>query len=104
MSSTLENIARVVSSDPTGWWVFVVPTDGQATETRKTLASILPPNASFSGRTALLETGTKLSVVCASDDVFENPFTAMFLGWDEGKSSDLVKWQVAATKVETFAS
>jgi len=66
-----------------GWLVVLCPTSASALACTQTLASLMPANIKFSGRTALLPSG-KLSVACPSDPVFptEN-FALAFIGWGE---------------------
>jgi hypothetical protein len=66
---------------------------------------MFPDDASFSGRTALLPSGTKVSVVPVSATPFAQPgttFDVMFCGWGDDDAADnrrMQVWRSASRKV-----
>ena len=76
-----------------GWVVVVCPDRGEhirAFDQRG--ASLFPMGSCFVGRTAILPTGGRVSVVSAGDAPFippGTPFDVLFFGWEDDLSSDV---------------
>lgn len=65
------------------WIVVVVPTaDGVSGRVAQTLVTLLPPEASICGRTALLPGGGRVTVIGGSQPLHGDGFRVMFLGFD----------------------
>lgn len=105
--STIDNACRhvVLASH----WVVVVLPDGSdmAQMVQKQGGALFPPGSVFSGRTALLPNGGRVSIVCASDQPFvssDTPFSVMFVGWGDDIAANprnMEPWRARATKVLT---
>jgi hypothetical protein len=73
------------------WVVVVCPDDAVVRQCRQVLAGAVPDDAGFSGRTALLGEGARVSVVQVDSDVFvpeDDTFETLFVGWLAGKTRD----------------
>jgi hypothetical protein len=86
-----------------GWVVLVCPDEEVLTEYRAGMIGILPAGSSFSGRTAMLPGGGRLSVTTATTPVFvpeEVPFTVLFAGWGttdkKSSSKRMTQWRERA--------
>ena len=89
------------------WVVIVCPDAEVVSSCKRTLAGLIPGDAKFSGRTAVLNGSGKVSVVTATEDVFiEEPFAVSFIGWRSTDGNDgMLKWQQKAKrtiKSETY--
>lgn len=98
----LDLISAVQHARDTKTWVVVVcPNDAQMMEIRRNLAAALAPEDRYSGRTASLEGGGTISVVCQVDEPFQpdgQPISVLFLGtWADTSGMD--KWRKAAQQV-----
>ena len=87
----------------TGEWVVILCPDHVITRACCTaLSCALPAGTAFSGRTARLAKG-RVSVVCASEDVFvplDEPFVTIYIGWKaKDNPGGMDKWQSRALKV-----
>ncbi len=85
------------------WMVIVCPNADTATPCSQILAASVPDDARFSGRTAILESNGRVSVVVAAEEVFipdETPFVVSFLGWTSStKSKGMAKWGEKSSRV-----
>jgi len=66
------------------WVIVVFPDQDQAHEARRALPALLPSGTRGGGRTFMLPSGGRISVVCALDPLFvpqDKEYTVMFLGW-----------------------
>ena len=93
-------------ADSTKSWVVVVCPDDSSFHRsfRSAAGGMFPNGASFSGRTALLDSGGRISVVpvSASPTFVVGPFSVMFRGWDEDLAADSSRmsvWRAAAKRV-----
>ena len=86
-----------------GEWVAVVcPNTKVSAECSRYIAAALPPEAKFSGRTAILPGGGRLSICSATEPPFFPDgahFTTSFVGWEgESRADAMLRWQEAADK------
>lgn len=88
------------------WVVIICPEPKVALSCSRNLAAAIPPEARFSGRTALLPGKGRISVVSAQDDIFSpldnEPFTTAFLGWDTNDPA-MSKWHDQGAKTFKFS-
>lgn len=90
------------------WVVLVCPPGDREKECRHHLAGVVPDNVKFSGRTAMVPGGGRVSVVSSAVEPFvpENePFSVLFLGWD-GSTRDpdgMRRWRLRAKEVLSLA-
>lgn len=90
-----------------GEWVVVVVPDASEFLTAYNIcaAGALPPGSSLGGRTALLPSGGKVSVVAVGTDPFipdGEPYTVMFAGWGDDIAADnrrMLLWRQRASRV-----
>lgn len=88
-------------------WVVVVCPDGSdfLTTFQNSAGGLLPTGTSVAGRTALLPTGGRISVVAVGDDPFipaGTPFSVMFCGWGDDIAADnrrMQLWRAGASRV-----
>jgi hypothetical protein len=67
------------------WIVVVTPTDEELASTLgRMFVTLLPPDASLGGRTAVLPNGGRVTIVAGSEPLHGDGFRVMFLGF-EGK-------------------
>jgi len=65
------------------WIVVVAPTDEEKSSTlSRMLVSVLPPEATLCGRTALFPSGGRVTVVGGSQFLHGDGFRVMFLGFE----------------------
>jgi hypothetical protein len=80
-----EIIRAVKRAERTGEWVVIVCPDAEAKKNAgRMLAASVDAGAKFSGRTAVLANGGRISVACAKDAVFvpdKTPYVVGFAGW-----------------------
>lgn len=105
VASTVRRIAQT-TAEAKGWTVIVCP-DGS--EFLSVLAAnaggIFPNGASFSGRTALLLGGGRVTVVAVSDAPFTahgTPYDVAFCGWGDDVAADnrrMEVWRAASRRV-----
>lgn len=71
-----------------GWVVVLYPTRDLCHQGRLATIAMLPEGATSGGRTSLLPSGGKISVVSPEDDIDmgDNPFSMVFLGWGEAQT------------------
>lgn len=88
------------------WVVVVCPNKSEAITFFDVYAGVMFPRGStYSGRTALLDGGGRLSVVSSEEDSFipsDVPYAVMFLGWEDDLAADNRKmqlWRDRATRV-----
>jgi len=77
------------------WVVLLCPTSESALQHSRMLGVLLPKEAKFSGRTAVLGSH-RISVAAASDEVFVPPATPFLLGlfgWDSTSAEEATAWQ-----------
>ena len=92
--------ARSVADRKKQWVVIVVPSE--LGNEGRTALSALANGHSCGGRTMLLPSGGKVSVIEAPEPVFVPPsqaFYVMFVGWGGHKASDakeMTRWRAAA--------
>ena len=87
-----------------GKWVVMVCPGESLSPCQKILAAALPRDAEFSGRTAQLRDGGRVSMVVSGQENFAftggDPFSVVFLGWGGVKESERMRpWRLAATEV-----
>jgi len=105
--SDLQQVLRHSEKVP-GWVVIVCPNSDITLQCGRLLAASLPNTATFSGRTALMEKDTRISVTQASEPVFvpdETPFTVAFLGWKaKDPNHGMLQWQSKASALLRMVS
>jgi len=77
------------------WIVFLCPTVESALQHSRMLAVLLPKDAKFSGRTAVLRSH-RISVAAVSEEVFvppASPFLLKLFGWDQTSAEETTEWQ-----------
>jgi len=82
----INEVGRAVKrAATTGEWVVLVCPDAEARKNAgKMLAASVEAPAKFSGRTAVLPSGGRISVASAAEDVFipdKTPYVVGFAGW-----------------------
>ena len=81
------------------WFVLLCPTPAAALEHSRMLGVLLPREAKFSGRTALVQ-DKRISIAAASDAVFippDVPFALGLIGWGATAGSEAQTWQARAS-------
>lgn len=103
--SELRTAVDVAEKDK-AWVVVVCPDGSEFLAIFQTYAeSTLPSGSSFSGRTALLPGGGRISVAASGDEPFPSPgtpFAVLFLGWGDDLAADnrrMQLWRARATRV-----
>lgn len=103
------NCAEIVASinraalSPHKWVVIVYPDGGEFQSTFQSLAgSVFPNGSSFSGKTALLPDGKKISLLPVSASPPIEPFAVMFSGWADDIVADnkrMSVWRNVAVQI-----
>lgn len=100
-SFVLQKILKY-AGDSGEWVVIVCPNAQVCGECSRYIAAALDPKAKFSGRTAILPGGGRVSVSSATEPIFlsdPHQFTASFVGWEgESRADAMVRWQEASQK------
>ena len=104
VASTLRHAAEATGTEK---WVVVVCPDGSdfLTTFQESAAGLLPAGTSLAGRTAILPSGGRLSVVAVGTDPFLPPgaiYSVMFCGWGDDIASDnrrMQLWRAGAARV-----
>jgi hypothetical protein len=99
-------VQRAVNMVASGGWIVLVCPDGSEFHSAflSCAGGVFPNGVSFSGRTAILPGGGKVSVLPVSATPFTNagPFDVMFLGWSDDDAADnrrMAVWRAASHKV-----
>jgi hypothetical protein len=106
--SCIHTACRTAEVGNPSWVVVVLPTDSDTHKSfDKVAGALFPKGVFFSGRTATLPKGGKVSVVSAHIPVFvpeDEPFQVMFFGWSDdlmSKPEDMQRWRDKAVRVLT---
>lgn len=83
----LNAVLQSVALKP-GWTVVVCPNRETVAENLQALTAMLPIGSVMCGRTALLQDGSKISLVAAMDSPFTSPFRMVLLGWSGASGRD----------------
>ncbi len=79
-----------------GWVVIVCPNVGTKQACARVLSGAIPDDAIFSGRTAVLPKGGKISVASVAEKVFVpegDDYSTLFIGWEaKAAARGMKKW------------
>lgn len=105
MLNEIQPLITFLPYDPP-WTVIVCPTQDKTQECGRLLTAILPASAKFSGRTAVLQDGRKLSIAWVNDDIFlpeSTSFGVSLLGWTaKDDRTGIQKWLTKLSKLTKF--
>ena len=103
---TVASLQRAVqqASQTGNWIVIVYPTAELAEQGRNIIPAMLPEGSTGGGRTTLLPSGGRVSVVTGSETPFqtEESLTVMFLEWGgatDKKFDGMAAWRAASSTV-----